>query len=259
MPEHETETTRMKPLNRLMSIFVSPVELMKNIKVYPAVLVPLILCVLISLATLPLLMRYSDIQTRALSLISLERYGVDYFNILTAVDEDETIVAQTTVDTITLATNIVTAVLTPALYSFFAALGLFILTKIARGKVQLKQYFSMYVHLYVITAIGILVMTALGVALNTTLDVTSLAAAFMPLGNITMLVFNVLSSISLFNVWVTVLTVIGVRVINDFTWKRAVIIVFAAFAFSVAFSAVSMSATFFTFDMLSGIDFSTGF
>lgn len=246
----EPEIKKMNPLDRLISLFISPVALMKNIKLYPVILVPLLIVTLLALGMLPFMGRYTEIQTRIFSNVSLERYGMDYFN-LTPVDEEEE-TAQT-VSTITNITTTATLLVSYPISAFFAALGLLILTKIARGQAKLGQYFSLYLHLFILSAIGAIITTSMSVMLDSTLDITSLAAIFMPLGNITMLVYNLFSSITVFNVWVAVLVIIGVKVINECSTVKAVIIGLISYLFSVAISTATLSMTFLSFDIMNGL------
>ncbi|MDR1665162.1 MAG: hypothetical protein LBR83_09645 [Clostridiales bacterium] len=248
----ESEIKRMNPFDRLVSLFVAPASLMKNIRIFPAVLVPLIVCTLLGLALMPFSSNLADIQMHEFSNLSIERYGVDYFN-TTPVD-DELAAVMPDISTITNISAVVSAFIAYPVIAFFLALGTFILTKIARGKeLKLIQYFSMYIHLCVLTAIGAVVTTVLCVSLGSILDVTSLAALFMPLGNVTMPAFNALSGITVFGLWVTVLAIIGIKHINHFSYLKATVIGLVGFAFSLGFYTISTSLTFLTYDIINGM------
>ena len=250
MEGQQREITKMKPVTRVVSLFVSPKALMENIREYPAVLVPLIICALLAFAGLPLTNKLVDIQQRTFSNISIERYGVDYFN-YTPFDEDGDL-AQT-ISAVTQITTVAMLLISYPLNAFFSALGLFIITKIARGTCKLGQYFSMYTHVFIISALGGLLASFLMVTFDTILDSTSLAAVFMPLGDQSMPVFNILSSVTVFNVWITALTVIGVKAVNGFSTVRASVVCITGFVISVAIAVASLSATFIMYDFMSKV------
>jgi hypothetical protein len=251
----DKDTIKLNLIDRILDLFASPAELMRNIRACPAVFAPFCMCVLISLAQLPLTEKYAEIQRRWLSNVSIERYGVDYFNLAAASEDDEDGAAET-VSLITRASTAASAVITYPLSAFLSALGLFILTKAARGKeTRLVQYFSMYMHLFIIAAAGAALTSFICVSLDTALNVASLAAVFMPLGDVTSVAYNILSSVTVFNIWITVLTVIGVRSINDFSWLKSVIIGAAGYAVSVAINAATLSLTFYAFDFLDNFSF----
>jgi hypothetical protein len=256
----EKPAAKMNPLDRILSLFVTPVSLMKNISVFPIVWVPLIICVLLSFAAMPWSARMSEIATRQLSNISIERYGVDYFS-LTALDTEAVSEAASVIssDILQVSTLISNFVAYP-IAAFFAALGLYLLTKMARGKeLKLIQYYSMYMHLFILSAIGALVTSIACVTLDTPLDVTSLAAVFMPLGDVSMPMYNFLSAVNIFNIWITALTVIGVKYINHFSNVKAAVIGIAGYAFSVAVTALGSGSVFWLFDTFNTLNFNLTF
>jgi len=240
---------KMKPLERILSLFVTPAQLMKNIKAHPSSLVPFLVCAAIGLASVQLAIKYSEIQTRRLSYASIERYGVDVFNLIAVDDEDDEAPQQ--ISLITRAATVGGAAVSYPVAAFLSAAGLYVLTKIARGKeLRFGQYFSMYMHLMIIIAAGDAAAAALGVALDTSLNAASLAAVFMPLGGNSSTAYNILSSVTVFNVWITILSIIGIKIINDFSRLKSIIVGAFAFAFSVAVSAVSLGMSFIMFDIL---------
>jgi hypothetical protein len=242
----EPESFPMKPFERIISIFASPGALMENIKNHPKAWLPILLCMIISLASLPLTLRFADIQMQQLSIASIDRYGVDYFNIMSIDDDDGFI--QTTINVVTIVSGAVGALLSYPASAVFAALLLFILCKIMRGPAMFQHYFSMYAHVYVITALcGVITMGAY-VAFDNMLDILSLAAVFMPGGNTADLMFNILSAINLPTIWVTILIIIGLKAINEWPTGKAVIAGAASFLVSVAITAASLGATFYMID-----------
>jgi len=71
------EGKKMNPIERIINLFVSPGELMQNIKLYPVILVPLIASIILALAAIPFVTQYSEMTLQELSIISLELHGVD--------------------------------------------------------------------------------------------------------------------------------------------------------------------------------------
>lgn len=246
----EAETVRMKFVDRLISLFVSPAALASNIKTFPAVLIPLIIVTLLALTTLPLMPRYTEIQMRVFSNVSLERYGVDYFSFSAADPDDPAVQTATSFQSAVSAISIVVAY---PISAFFSALGLLLMTKIARGKAKLIHYYSLVMHTNIIAALGALVVMVLCVTLDTTLDVTSLAAVFMPLGNGTDIAYNIFSSISVFSLWTTAIIVIGMKVINEWSTVKAVVVGLVGYAITIAYSAVSMRLSFLSIDLMSNL------
>jgi hypothetical protein len=249
----EPETFPMKPVERIVSIFVSPGALTANIKTYPKAWVPMLVCILISVASLPFTLRVADIQLQQLSIASIDRYGVDYFSIGAAFDDDGFM--QTTINTVTVISTAVGLVVSYPAAAVFAALLLFILCKLMRGPAMFQHYFSLYAHVYVISAICGLVSMAGFVAFGNMLDILSLAAVFMPDGDNANMLFNVLSAINIPAIWTTVLIVIGLKNINEWPAEKALIAGTAAFLFSVAFTAASLGASFYMIDWFDSVLF----
>lgn len=246
----EPEVIRMGLFARVIGIFISPGDLMRNIKAYPVAWVPLLLIVLVSLLTMPFTLAIQDLMNRELSYISIERYGFDLTDIGgMGVDfYGEGDLAALTNAVVTVGTVVGVVVVTP-IVCFLAALGLWILCKIFRGSATLVQMFSMYLHIYVLATVGGLISAWLMSATGNFLDMTSLAAVLMPTGNITQLPFNILSAISIFTIWSTVLTYIGVKIINDFSDVKAGVIAFISFVASVVIYAGTMMSTFIIWDL----------
>ena len=245
----ESEVKKMSIIQRIISLFVSPGELMYNIKAYPVVLIPLLLAIAIGLASIPLTMQTSDLMSRELSNISIERYGIDLMNLAMGMDEYGEDLIATAMGTVMLVTTVASVIVMPPLVSFFVALGLLILSKIARGSAKLGQLFSMYLHVYILSSIGALISMWLMTLTGNYLDMTSLAAVIMPEGNISMISFNALSYISVFTIWATILTFIGVKITNDFSDVKAGVVTLIAFLVGIAIHVGTFMSTFILWDI----------
>jgi len=255
--QHHEELTRvvapgarkMSIVQRIISIFIAPGELMHNIKAHPVVLAPLILCIAIGLLSMPVTLQGQDLLNRELSNISIERYGIDLMNLAAGANEygDDLTGA---LGVVTLVTTIAATIIGPALISFITALVLLVLSKILRGQAKLGQLFSMYLHVYVLSLIGSLISISLMVMTDNYLDMTSLAAIIMPDGNISMFSFNVLSGISVFIIWATILTYLGVKIINDFSGVKAWIVTGISFLGWLAIHVGTFMSTFLIWDAM---------
>lgn len=239
----EEETKKMGFFERIASLFISPVRLMQNIKQHPTYGAPILVLILLSVALAFLVVRFTPIQYEEMGLISLERYQVDYFN-TPAMQENLKQAAP-----ITTVISIVTLIVTYSVTAVISALIMLLITKIFRGSAKFSQYFSMYLHLYIIGAIGTVFYYLICIQLGSSLNVMSLAGIFMPMGNITMPLYNALSAISIFSLWEYALTVIGVKEINSFSMVKAVVIVVILAVLSIAFASFIAGMSFYALDM----------
>ena len=245
----EPEVIKMGAVQRVISIFAAPGELMHNIKAYPVILVPFLLSVVLGLIAIAPNLQVTEMTTQEMSHISIERYGVDLFAELTMADEyGET--AMDAMGAFTIITLVVSAILGPLLMSFFATLGIFILSKIFRGRAKFMQLFSVYMHAYVIVALGTIVSASIMAATGSISEMTSLAPFIMPEGNIATPAYIVLMSIAIFPVWATVVIFFGVKIVNEFSALKAAIITVIYYATFVAINVVILMITWWSMDML---------
>jgi len=237
----EDEVQKMGFLQRVASLFIAPVKLMQNIKEYPVIASMLIFVMALSLLTLPFMSRITELSQNMISEIMLARYGQDFLSLL------ETQSAN--ISTTSLISAIVGVIIAYPIACFLKALVLLIITKIAKGGAKYKQYASMYAHVLIISALSGLIITPIMIAMGAILDVSSLAALFMPNGNISMMSYNLLSSITLFTIIEAVLVMIGVREINGFSNTKAIVTVLIMFALSTVFTAAMAGVSIFALDI----------
>ena len=245
----EPEIIKMGMFQRLSSIFVSPGELMQNIKTYPIISVPLIASIIIGLISVPIMQQVAEMLNQQLSIISIERFGVDLLDI-GGVDEYGDAAVTAVMDAVMIVGFAVSALLGPLIAGAIYAVSFWIMCKIAKGTATLAQLFSMSLHIYVLYIIGSIIASSLMVLTGNFLDMTSLAAVVMPGGNISMIEFNILSSVSIFTVWTAVLYYIGVKTLNDFSNFKAGVIAFIAFAANTAVLTGSMMLPIIMWDRL---------
>jgi hypothetical protein len=242
----EEEVQKMGFFQRLISLFTSPVRLMQNIKNYPVIAPMLFLVMALSLLTMPFINRITEITSDIMSEIMLMRYGQDF---LTFMDSAQSAANTQSASAITIITTVLAIIIAYPILCFAKALVLLIITKFARGGAKYAQYASLYAHVLIITVVGALISTPIMAAMGTLLDISSLAAVFMPAGNFSQMSYNLLSSITLFSVLEAVLLVFGVKVINDFSNKKAIIVVSIMFTLSVLFTTIIAGSSLFFMDM----------
>jgi len=247
------EGRKMGIFERIINLFVAPTEVMQNIKLYPVILVPAIVSILLALVAVPFTAQYSEMMLQELSIISLDLHGVDLSG-WTQMQEvgmygEE---AAAGMGAFTVISQVIGAVIMPFLYCLIAGVLFLVLSKIFRGGAKFGQLYSMCMHYYVISALGALVVVALAVTTGRFIDLTSLAAVLMPGGNISMVSFNVLQSISVFNIWVHILIFIGIKVLNDFSSVKAGIITAISFLLTIAINVGIMMSTFLMWNILMG-------
>ena len=247
------ENKKMGPFERIINLFVAPTDLMKNIRLYPAIFMPFIAALVLALAAIPFTTQYSEMMLQELSIISLELHGVDLSG-WTQMQEANVYGEQMAsgMGAFAVVSQVITAFVMPFLYALIAAVIFIILVKIFRGSAKFGQLYSMCMHYYVLSALGSLVVVALAVTTGRFIDLTSLAAILMPNGNISMVSFNVLSSISIFNIWVHIIIFIGIKVLNDFSSVKAGIITGISFLLTIAVNVGILMSTFIMWDMLMG-------
>lgn len=237
----EDDTKKMGFFERLIGIFISPVKVMQNIRDFHVYWQPLLILFLLSIPLSYLATKISPIQMAENSLISLERYGVDYFNAATQISSQFQIV--------TFVIAIITMIVTFTITALIASVLMVLVTKIFKGTAKFAQYYSMYLHVYIITSLCSIVLYLINIQLGSTLNIMSLAALFMPTGNITMPVFNILSAVSLITIWETIILIIGVRELNGFSTAKAVTVEIIVLVISLAAGVAMASSTFLWLDM----------
>ena len=140
---------------------------------------------------------------------------------------------------------LISGVLSNLILPAFSALGILIATKLFfKSEVRFIQYFAMFMHIRIITVLGEMVTAAAGVQLETRLNITSLAMVLMPNSDISMLPYNVFTSITIFGIWAAVVGAIGIKILNGFDYKKASVISGLWFISSVMYSALMWTMEF---------------
>lgn len=246
----EPEAIKMTAVERLIGIFIAPGQVMENVRHFPVIFMPFLFAAIIGIISIVPNVRMTNVMTEEMSHISIERYGVDFFDFSAALDEYGSVDMGAIMDGVMTVTMVANAFITPFIYSFIAALGIFILCKICGGPAKFVQIFSMYMHVYVILALGGLVTSSFIMFTGRFIDPTTLASIMMPQGRIDDVFFNILSSIGIFPIWATVLAFVGVKVLNNFCNVKSGVIVAIALVVSSAVYVVSLMSTWWMYDRM---------
>ncbi|MCL1988769.1 MAG: YIP1 family protein [Firmicutes bacterium] len=247
----EPEVIKMGAVKRIICLFAAPGELMANIKAVPVSSVPILLCILLSMATIPFSAGLAAITTREMNSLFLEEFGIQLPEVAT-VDEFGELITDPAAEIFGIISGMLGALLLTPLFIFLGALMLLVLSKILKGPATLGQMFSMYAHIYVISAIGALLVTALMVMTDQFLDLTSLAAVVMPNGAMNDPVFLILTYISIFTIWANVITFIGLKIINEFDTTKAAVATGISFTLGAIFTVISGMGTFWLLNLTMG-------
>lgn len=241
----EPEVIKMTATQRIAALFTAPTELMKNVKAYPVVLVPFLIVFVLGIISIFPMMPVTDMINEEMANILMERFPEAAVHLTPAGDYyGDFVVPEAFINAVMIVSFAVNAALTPLFTVFITTLGILIISKIMRGKATFVQTFSMYMHVYVITAVGILVVYLLMMLTGSIVDMTSLAAVLPMDVRIDDPLFGVLSGVAVFPIWATIITFIGVKAINEFCNTKAAIVTaivyLAGIALTVGVLAFSM-------------------
>lgn len=231
-----------KPMNffqRLAKVFVAPSEVLQNIKGNPKFTLPFLYVFVISAITSILQRPLIQLQQEELQNLYIERYGIDIFStsqkgLLSA-------------DSILL--NIFGIFLTLWITWLIGSLFLFILSKLFRGSASYKQLLSLEIHAGMLTSTLALIITPICLLLDSPATMFSLSILY-PGGNITSLLYNILSAITLFSVWAAIFKGMGLYILNGFSKIKGYLISAFVYIIAILFTAVSAGMSFWIFDKI---------
>ena len=238
--EPQVETLGL--LQRIACVFAAPTKLMENIQEKPKVLLPLLILVILALPYAYLSLASGELYTIAMDNYSLERYGMAYSALTGDVGQGNVVMTMASTFLATIAVNYL-------LGGLIAAFVLWLVCKAFKGSGKFKMYFSMFLHIYIVTTVVGMVSAFLMGQFNTLTDFLSLAAVLAPNGSIADFSFLFFSTISVATVWSAVLTGIGVRAINGFSTTKAGAIAAAMFVLSTLFAASIAYAGILSIDL----------
>ena len=241
---------KMNVLVRFGSLIGSPGKLFLNISLYRSYWPAIILCALITLISVPFMSQYTKITLDAESRMSIERYGVDIFGSVTNSSTAAGQAVQSAVNVITPIVSTVSALVQAVIEAALLALILIVCGKMMKLPANYNTYFSIYLHIAVISAIGYVLTVVLGILNDTNVGLLSLASVLMPGGNATQPLFTVLSAVSLPALWTWILAWVGIRAVNGCSWGKALIPVLVVIALLMLFYVGTAYFTVSTYDRL---------
>lgn len=242
-----TENTKpLKFTERIASLFVSPAKLMENIADNPKVAAAFIVNIILCLLVLPFSQSATRIILEQQALVFTERYGPSFYEVYQMQQ------AKQLTGVLNYVTTFGISLVGVLIAIVFDAILLIILTKIFKGTAKFLQYVSMLFHISIISAIGLLVYYIGIVVLKTSLNITSLAAVLMPNGNLTVFLYNILSSITIFTIWKYFLVFLGVKITNGFNAVKSAVIAIISFLIALITAAILASVVVWGYDAIFG-------
>ncbi len=232
------ETKPMSFFEKLIGIFVSPTKVFENIKEYPKMLWPIVFVSMVTMLTGLVRMPLLEITLQRTNNMYMERYNMDLASMQAGAEGASEI------------GNIVGIALSPITVCILWAMGSVILwgiSKLFKGKADLKQILSLNAHVMMLSGIGALLAAPLGLLLQTDISVFSLGILLMDIDP-TSFIHNLAQMIDIFGIWTTVLTAFGLSIISDFTKLRGYILSFLLYIGGVLFAATAASATYWILD-----------
>ncbi|AKP75791.1 MULTISPECIES: Yip1 family protein [Priestia] len=121
----------------------------------------------------------------------------------------------------------------------FTSLILFLIAKLGTGKTTYRQMFSMNLFVTFITAIGQLINTGVAALAHTSANVTSLNGLVGAKGAIG----GVFTSIEIFSIWGLILTAVGLQKVANLSKAASIITVIVLFILGAAISGVGGAAS----------------
>ncbi len=232
----QQQPNEMGFIEKLIGIFVNPVKVFKDIKNNPKILMPFIFVSILTIIVAYISMPLTELTQEKLSMLTLERYGVDLMQ------EQDTSGAISRWSILLAPVGVLVGWL---IGSFF----LWIMCKILRGKANMKQVLSLNIHVMMLTTIGTLIAAPFGLFLNTDVSVFSLAILF-PNGTMESFGYNMLYTLNLLGIWGTIITAMGLAVINEFSNTKGYIASIIIYVLSILLAAASLTSTFWMYDFM---------
>ena len=233
----DVSTSPMKWQTRIANLFVSPSKCMESLKVSPKWKAAFIICVVLTMISMPTALSYAQITHARLAEVSEFYFGFDYTARVLGEDAPTSLLTDGAIgQTVSFFVRVLLLLIGPLL----AAAVLYLMTKIAGGTGQFDQYYAMFMYLQIFVVIGAMTAATLGVYLEHWHDFTALSAFVMPDGDVTMFNFNIFASITVFGTWAGVLAGVGVKIMNTFNREKVLLITGLFYVLSVLFSASMM-------------------
>jgi hypothetical protein len=252
----QQEKPKSMPLSeRVASLFIAPARLMANIKLYPAALLLLFLCVVVRLLYMPLSDQYNEmvaVETEKLALQQYEQLGftAEQIEQLQQIQQSGPFGLGGGSEVAAMIISVLGIVFEIVSGAFFSALWMFIIAKIAKGSARFTHYFSIFSHLMIISVLLYVAVTAVSVMRGSLVNFLSFGF-LMPEARMNDALYQLLNALSLSALWFNVLAVVGIKVVNG--WKSVKAIVVGVIAFVLA-TAVPIALTSLMQSLLSNLN-----
>lgn len=135
--------------------------------------------------------------------------------------------------------TVIAAIISPIIALFIKALVLLIIAKIVQAAVSFKQLLSMSIYIAVIGAIGGLINTSVLLASGAS-DVTMIATSLASVITVKGALAGLFMNIEIFNIWMLILTAIGMQVVIGVSKKVSWILVVSYFIITTLIMMGSM-------------------
>jgi len=225
------ETKQTGFMKKVIKIFTSPTQVFTEIKENPKVLKPILFLIVASIVVVLLSGTVNQIaQTKMMNLM-VEKYDMN--------------IPQNT-QTNNQTTMIIGAVFTPVMLLIvlsFSALLYWALSKMLKGKATYKQVFCVCAYSSIIMYVFSIVSVIICTILNTDVNPFSLAV-FIPNGSYDSFLYDLLMSINLIGVWSTIVSAIGLSIVNEFNKAKGYWITFSIYILGALISAGSAMIPF---------------
>ncbi len=217
----------MNSLQKVVSVIVSPTKAFEGIREKPTVLLPIILIILLPLAYT--VVYWSKLEPSIIVILENQSIAMGIEPTKEYLDLQ---IAITKYSSYATGVGILIGTLISALYYF-------ICSKIAGTEAKYKEIFSLVLHVGMISMLSYVlnfILSAMNIDVTT--SITSVAS-FLPISMSASILYGVLSTVELFNVWSLIIMVIGLQVVVKMSKKAAIISVSIAYGFTILMITVS--------------------
>jgi hypothetical protein len=154
------------------------------------------------------------------------------------------------VNTVSSASVLGSTILSPYITSFFESVVLLVLCAIFRVKSKFTQYYSMYLHIAIVSLLLGLVSTYFMTVTQSMVDVLSLGGLIMPHGSTFDPLYMGLTAISAASIWQAVLVALGLKTFTGCSSTKAYAISGISLLLMAGVSAGTAVANVMVYDVL---------
>lgn len=174
----------------------------------------------------------------------LTTLGMDIVGEVEGVELDEESAAM--VQTFAVIGSVIGALFIPIFTVLISSFIYWVIAKIVKSEVSFKQLFSMNTHILIVSAIGLIINGAIMAMVGVNMDNPD--AMFTSLGSLVSsggILGAILNNIEVFQIWVVVLTAIGLNKVAEFSKGLAWTISILFFVIGIVFSMIGAAMSGF--------------